>query len=458
MSELPTHHLVRLRPRSETLYVSQDRTVLAMERDGNLADGHEHGLFVHQTRLLSRYRYLIDDRPPIPVVLSNVEQHSWLGYYIALPPGFDSGEQDQGSGQVEQISQQTLELRLSRYVGAGMHEDIDLTNFTQQPTSFELALEVDADFADQAETKGERQQQGRIDRTWRELGGGAWELSFDYQVEQTYDHQGNTGTARLHRGVTLRIQDATSPPSYEDGRLTFKVELAPHGTWHACLNVIPQIDGETLEPRYGCRSFSGIHGEHDRRRYAFLSAATVFATPENESLAPIVVGTLEQAKRDLVALRLYDLDRHEHAWTIAAGLPIYTALFGRDTLTAAWQASLVSLDLMRGTLPELARWQGTEVNDWRDEQPGRMLHEAHTGPLAMLNINPRRRYYGSITTSGFYPVAVSELWHWTGDADAVRPYVEPALRALAWLDRERFHDGLYTYQTRSSDGVKHQAW
>lgn len=88
---------------------------------------------------------------------------------------------------------------------------------------------------------------------------------------------------------------------------------------------------------------------------------------------------------------------------------MYVSLFGRDTLTAAWQAAMASRDMMPGTLAELARWQGTEVNDWRDEQPGRMLHQAESGPLAMLNMHPLRRYYGSITTSGFYPVVVSEL-------------------------------------------------
>jgi hypothetical protein len=64
------------------MYISQDRTVLATRRDGFICDGAEHGLFVHETRLLSRYRYLIDDRLPQPVALSNVEQHTWLGYYF----------------------------------------------------------------------------------------------------------------------------------------------------------------------------------------------------------------------------------------------------------------------------------------------------------------------------------------------------------------------------------------
>lgn len=185
--------------------------------------------------------------------------------------------------------------------------------------------------------------------------------------------------------------------------------LEPLGRWHACLNLIPFIDGRWLEPLYGCRSVAGALNEYDRRRKIFLSEATSFQAPRSETLTHVVVGALEQAGRDLACLRLYDLDHGERAWTTAAGLPVYVALFGRDALTAAWQAAIVSPDMMKGALPELARRQGREVNDWRDEQPGKMLHEAHDGPTKVLNVNPRRRYYGSITTSGFYPVVLSEL-------------------------------------------------
>ncbi|HYH86779.1 MAG TPA: glycogen debranching N-terminal domain-containing protein [Pyrinomonadaceae bacterium] len=451
-------YLVRLRPQDGTLYASQSRTVLATDRDGFVRGGAAHGLLVHQTRLLSLYRYLIDGKPPRPVALSNVEQHTWLGYYVSLPPGVKE-ERDPGSGQMEVISQQTLELRLSRYVGDGLHEDVDLTNFTQQKTTFTLTLEVDADFADVDETKGERVQKGEITREWRETGG-AWELYLDYKVEHTFNHQGGSGTKRLHRGVKLRVERAASAPVYEDNRITFAVELGPLGEWHACINVIPFIDGQWLQQLYGCRSFGGTHNEYDRRRKIFLSEATRFTAPQVNTLTHAVVGALEQAKRDLAALRLYDLDHGERAWTTAAGLPIFVALFGRDALTTAWQAALLGPDMMKGALPEIARRQGKEVNDWRDEQPGKMLHEAHTGPTKMLDISARRRYYGSITTSGFYPAAVSELWHWTGDKELVRPLVEPAMKALKWLDEygDLDGDGFYEYKTRSEQGVRHQAW
>jgi glycogen debranching enzyme len=451
--------LIQLRPRADTLYVSQGYTSLATERDGFIADGAEHGLFVHETRMLSRYRWLIDGISPQPVALSNVAQHTWMAYYIAPPPT-GNNQSDSGSGQVPDAAQQTIELRLSRFVGDGLHEDVDLTNFTQQPVTFLLQLETAADFADQAETRDGRQQHGTLTRQWSVAGDGAWEMIFDYRAEHDYEQQGERGAAGLHRKLTLRFENLTSPPVYDDSRVVFCVELEPHATWHACINMIPWIDGRQLAPLYSCRSFEGTHNQHDRRRDLFLDAATTFSAPESATLTSTVVGALEQAKRDLAALRLYDLDQDERAWTMAAGLPIYTALFGRDMLTASAQAGLIGADMLHGTLYELARWQATATSDWRDEQPGRMLHEAHTGPLAALNYNPRGRYYGSLTTSGSYPVALAELWHWTGDKQLIRPLLDPALRALRWMDEhaDLDGDGFYEYQTRSSQGVKHQGW
>jgi glycogen debranching enzyme len=452
--------LIRLHPRPDTPYVSQGYTSLAADRDGCISGGPEHGLFVHETRLLSRYRWSIDGASPEPVALSNVAQHTWMGYYIAPAPGGGKREPDRGSGQVPDAAEWTLELRLSRYVGDGLHEDVDLTNFTQRSIGFTLELEAEADYADQAETRDERQQRGTLTRRWRQAGDGAWELIFDYRAEHEAKQQGDRGIARIHRGLTLRLDHVTSPPVYTNGRISFRIDLAPQATWHACVDMIPLIDGRTLSPLYSCRSFAGIHNEHDRRRRQFLSEATSFSAPGCQTRTSAVLGALEQAKQDLATLRLYDLDQGERSWTMAAGLPIYTALFGRDTLTAGWQAALVGPEMMCGTLAELARRQGAVVDDWRDEQPGRMLHEAHTGPLAMLNFNPRRRYYGSITTSGSYPVVVSELWHWTGDKELVRPLIEPALKALRWLDTyaDQDGDGFYEYQTHSAQGVKHQGW
>lgn len=436
--------------------MSHGYTVLAMRLDGWLTGRSEEGLFVHDTRLLSTYRMLLNGRPPHPVALSNVKQNTWLGYYIVSASEASDGQANPSSPK--EAAQQALELRVSRSVGTGMHEDLDLTNFTQSAIKCELELEIDADFADQEETSTERRQHGRTEREWRALDA-AWELSFDYHAEHRYDKQGNCGIAAIHRAVMLRIENTSSPPADRGSRIAFLIELAPHGTWHACLTWCALIDGERFVPTSRCRALTDIRHAMDARDAIFLREATYFRAPAADTIAPSVIETLNQARRDLASLRLHELDHGDRAWIAAAGLPLYVAIFGRDTLTTAWEAALVGPELMRGALAELARWQGREDNPWRDEAPGKMLHEAHKGPLARLNFTPMARYYGTVTTSSFYPFVLAQLWHWTADKAAVEPLLEPALRALSWLDRcDTDADGFCEYRTRSSQGVSNQGW
>ena len=451
--------LARLNPRPKTIYCSQGRAVLATNLDGLIGDFPRHGLFVGETRLLSRYRYFVDGKAPQTVAVSNVEQHSWLGYYISSAPGA-TWKQDTGSGEMEESSEETIELKVSRTVGLGIHEDLDFTNYTQRAVKFKFEVEVDADFADQAEAF-RRQQRGKLTRRWRRISSRRGELIYDYHAVHRYSHQGNRGIARLHRAVIISVERAQSSVSFRDSRFSFDVRLQPHQSWHTCIKFIPVFDGKRMPPLYGCRQFFGTRNLLDRKRQVFLNEATQFRTDEvHPNLSSIVESALLQATHDLSALRLPDLDQGDRSWVTAAGLPIYIALFGRDTLTAGWQAYILSTSMADGALRELPKWQGKVENDWRDEQPGRMLHEAHTGPLAMLNFNPRSRYYGAATTSSFYPVVVSELWHWTGNKPEIRALLEPARHGLQWKDKytDRFGDGFYDYQSRSSQGNRNQGW
>lgn len=453
-------HFVRLHPRADTDYCSQGRTVFATGLDGFIIDRPDQGMFSNQTRLLNKYGYSINDDHWWPVAVSNIEQHTWMGYYIQAPPGFKESELDRGSGQVEAISQRSIEMRLSRAVGEGVHEDVDVTNFTGRDIDFELRLELDGDFLDQEETHRDHQSRGTYSRDWRKNNQGTWEFVLDHYATHEYDNQGDKGVASLHRGLRVHIMRSDSQPTFSDGRILFRVQLAPRQSWHACLELLPVIDGQELPSQYSCYAFGTSKTEFDRVRERFYSRSTKFDAGNFSNLAYDVVAGLEQAKRDLASLRLHDMDHGDDSWTVSAGLPIYIALFGRDTLTVSWESGILGTDILRGTLEELPKWQGTKVDDWRDEQPGRMLHEAHTNPLSMLQYNPRQRYYGAETTSKFYPVAVAELWHWTGDKELVWPLIGPAMAALEWSDKYE-HDqgnGFYAYRTRSKEGTRNQGW
>jgi len=422
--------------------------VLATAHDGLIGEHPDHGLFVHETRMLSRWRYSIDGEQPSPNAFSAVRQNHWAGYFVIAAPGVTPPPRDDGSGQVPDESRNSLELRVTRLIDDGLHEDLDLTNYTTETTTFVFAIEVDADFADQAETR-KRQQQGERTTHWDPA---ARCLTFDYVARN--------GSTTLRRGVEIAVERATSPPSHAEGRLSFAVTLAPQERWHACLLLTAVVDGERLLPPPDCYAAQPHTASHEESVRFFLDETTRFETGESSTMTADVTVTLEQARSDLASLRLFDLDRGPRAWTVAAGLPLYVALFGRDTLTTGWQAGLLGPEIMSGTLHTLAALQGNSVDDWRDEQPGKMLHEAHTGPLSMLGCNPRGRSYSSITTSGLYAFIVAELWHWTGDKELVRPFIEPALRALQWLERygDLDGDGFYEYQRRSPMGPVHQAW
>jgi glycogen debranching enzyme-like protein len=72
--------LAKIDPRPRTIYCSQGRAVLATDLDGFITGDAHHGLFVGETRMLSQYRHVVEGKQPQMIVVSNVEQHSWLGY------------------------------------------------------------------------------------------------------------------------------------------------------------------------------------------------------------------------------------------------------------------------------------------------------------------------------------------------------------------------------------------
>lgn len=445
---------IQLRPRSDVLHVSRGRTALALNSKGNIqAESARQGLFVYQTRMLSQYRWTLNGRQPRLSAQSAVEQYSWLGYYFQAPPNC----KDTPTGECNPL-QETVELKISRVVGEGMHEDIEVTNHTQISTSVTLALEAAADFASRSEVKNGRKQTGDLRENWENTGPGEYRWSFDYHAEHHYDKQGNRGIARLQRGIALRLH-SDSEPSHEGNKISFQLELKPHQSWKACLIWQSQVDGNILPVETQCNALVSSDSEWSRKTESFLQESTLLRTAASRDLSPDVQRVLNRSRLDIASLRLFDLDEGEHNWKLAAGIPSYQALFGRDMLAAAWEASLLSTDMGHGALSLLAKLQAHDTNDWRDAQPGRMLHESHTDPLSVLNFTPKALYFGTANVPFLYPIVVSELWHRTGDKELVRPYIRPALEALAWADKySRDDSGFYKYKRRSIQGIKNQGW
>jgi glycogen debranching enzyme len=180
------------------------------------------------------------------------------------------------------------------------------------------------------------------------------------------------------------------------------------------------------------------------------------SVPPNRVAQKIISGTIA----DFASFPL--LEGPPDEWlALQAGMPLYPALFGRDTLTAGWQAAWVdqgaSLD---ASLTRLSRLQSARTDEWRDEEPGRIPYQVRQGPLALLNINPYAAYYADYASPLMFVISLGHLYSWTGDAEGIRRHWDAAQRILQWARTygDKDGDGYLEYQTRSSKGTKNQGW
>ena len=145
---------------------------------------------------------------------------------------------------------------------------------------------------------------------------------------------------------------------------------------------------------------------------------------------------------------------------VAAGVPWFATLFGRDALIASLQALAFRPQIAMETLAVLAAYQATEVDDWRDAEPGKMLHELRIGEMAGAGEVPHTPYYGSVDSTPLWLIVFGATFDWTGDRAFVDRYWPNALAALDWIDRygDKDGDGLVEYERRSARGLLNQGW
>jgi glycogen debranching enzyme len=409
-------------------------TVLCSTHDGSVSEGR-HGLFHRDTRVLSRYRLTVDGMVPELVSDTTPESDRWDAVLRVPRPG--------GAAEGPLLPQDALELRIQRRVGPGMLESLTLTNHSAVACETTIRIELEADFADVAELDGRREQQGTVERT-AEPDAGA--LRFDYAVERD--------GRRVERGLRIDVTDASSPPQIDASGLRFAIRLEAGDPWHATLRFAPLDAGAWPAPD------SLDDDARARQRDAWRARR-----PKIEC-AEALRGPFDRAADDLFDLRNWELEQQflgttsGAAWILNAGVPTFTGLFGRDILTAGWQSSLLGPRAALGGLEAIASTQAVADDPWRDAEPGKLIHELRCGPVSELGLGPRDAYYGTQTTPAMFVLALSELWHWTGDTDLLRRHRDVALRALEWakLHGDADGDGFVEYERRSPRGLRNQGW
>ncbi len=228
---------------------------------------------------------------------------------------------------------------------------------------------------------------------------------------------------------------------------SWQLRLEPTQTELIAITVEPRAAGSSPPER----SFDMVM--HDlRRSYESWERACTRVWTDNE----LYNSLLSRGLRDLRAL----LTPTRHGSLVAAGIPWFVAPFGRDSLLTCHQTLMLNPDLTRTTLEVLAAFQADEVDEWRDAQPGKILHELRQGELAGAGIIPHTPYYGSIDSTPLWLLLLGTYYRWTGDLEFCRDLLPNIERALAWIADygDLDGDGFLEYQRSSPRGLVNQGW
>jgi glycogen debranching enzyme len=412
---------------TRTTVVKAGNAFCVAGRDGELpTDEHALGVFVDDCRHLRTHVLRVCGVAPRLLVASDeagaAAVHELTNPELRLPDG-------------GRLPLQALRIRLERRIHPdGMDETVLLRSHHLEPVELDVELALDADFVPMLEV--------------REL------LE---PLERAVQRRGSDSTLRLScvgadgwtRATTVTCDGATAD---DDGRLRTRVRLEPresHTLTITCrFSTHAAGEGEPEAP--------AIHATPAARQAAADAEAWLAGRAVLDSDEALVDRTLRRSLLDLRLLVSY-LDGRPY---LAAGIPWYATLFGRDSLLTAMQVLAFDPGLAAGTLRLLAAHQGTRHDDRHDEQPGKILHELRLGEVAHTDRTPLARYYGTVDATALFLILLCRHAEWTGSLDLfeeLRPNVEAA---LGWLegDGDLDGDGLIEYVRRAAGGLDNQGW
>lgn len=400
--------------------IKHDRVFMLCDRYGDMPKGNlaALGLYFRDTRFLSHYELLIDGMRPT-YLHSEVDRNYSMLVETTLPiisvdpSGVETGK--------------NVSISRHRWLEHGMHETIKVQNFGGRPRKVRIELNFGADFLDLFEVRGFKRKRGG---TMLEPVMAEGQVTFAYE-----------GLDEVRRELEVGFEP--HPKRMTSTRAVYDIKLAPQSTSSIEVSFLPRV-GEH-EPLHT------THQDLERDYSSWRKSCTRF-----RSSNPQLQQYVDRAVLDLRMMQT-DLDGTP---AIDAGVPWFSTLFGRDSLITAYQALGVNPGLAKGTLTKLAEYQGTKEDPWREEEPGKILHELRVGELASTGEIPHTPYYGSIDATPLWLLIYGRVWMWTADrefAEQLWPNVE---RALEWVDTygDKDGDGYVEYQKQSEGGLDNQGW
>ncbi|HEY2358087.1 MAG TPA: glycogen debranching N-terminal domain-containing protein [Phenylobacterium sp.] len=414
---------------SDNISILDGNKFVVSNREGDMeaTPTDNHGLFLNDTRFLSRWVLTVDGRRP---KLLSVDDTAYFAaqHFLAL-----------ATGTVYVDSHLTLIRR--RFVNGGFREDLVVINHDHVPIDLKVEIEAGADFADLFEVKDKLNKKGEL---YRRAEAGALTLGY-------------------RRGQYCRETRITSsvPAEIDDRGLSFQVHLEPKAEWTTSLMVRALADPgrEDLDDRSGLKETSLLETDDETARAMSgdLRGWLKDAPRLSCSWEPLE-HTYRRSLIDLAALR-FRSGIFPGALP-AAGLPWFMTVFGRDSLLTSFQALPFAPELAATTLDTLALLQARRDDPFRDAEPGKIPHELRFGEMTAFQETPHSPYYGTADATPLFLILLEEYERWTSDRKLVRKLERAARAAANWIDQygDRDGDGYIEYETRSPRGLGNQCW
>jgi glycogen debranching enzyme len=381
------------------------------------------GLFSFDTRFLSTWVLTINGQKLNPLSIDDL--HYFESRFFLVP----------GTGTV--YIDAKLSVIRQRAVGYGFHEELTMLNHLDEPVDLDVRVDAGSDFADLFEIKDALKKLGTYATTVK-----------DGKLNLAYERE----TFRRETEIS-----ASAPASVDERGMSFKVRIEPHGSWTTDLDVVTRdagSGGSYTRPKYQ-RGRKQARPNMERSLERWLADA-----PRLESDWEPLRSIYQRCLVDLAALRFSPPVAGGKSLP-AAGLPWFMTMFGRDSIFTSLQSLPFAPELAGTTLRALGDWQGSRRDDFRDEDPGRILHEMRYGEMAAFEERPHTPYYGSVDATPLYVVLLDEYERWTGDRKLVRDLEYEARAAINWIDEyaDLMGNGYISYKRRNEQtGLENQAW
>lgn len=390
------------------------------------------GFYFADTRFLNCLELRVNDYEP--VFLSRTLRDSHFAQVEMTNKEFES------NGQI--VPLQTVHIRLLRLVRDGYYQRIRLINFNQCPLEFNLRIKLGADFADIFEVRGtHRLSKGKM---------------LDTVISKRKATINYLGKDNIKRSADISFSPAPSRISENDSFVyaDYKLELEPKKKYYIYLKVTPVINDEKTDDAPTpidlgfTKSTKALIDE-----YKAWQNECIKISSDNERFDYMA----RVAITDIRALRT---TYPGEGTIIEAGIPWYAAPFGRDSIITAWQTLMVNPQLAKETIRFMARHQGKQINSWRDEQPGKIMHEMRFGEMAKAGEIPHTPYYGSVDSTLWFIILLSEYISWTADWDFFTEMSAPLSMAVQWCANygDMDGDGYIEYVCQSQKGLVNQGW